>query len=940
MQQQVTQSASSLAVVEASGISHSYGKIQALDNISLRFASGQIIGVIGPDGVGKSTLLALLAGAKKLQQGKLQVLGGDMQQAAHRNRICPRIAYMPQGLGKNLYPTLSVAENLQFFASLFGHSKAEAKLRILQLTQATGLAPFLARPAGKLSGGMKQKLGLCCALIHDPDLLILDEPTTGVDPLARSQFWQLIGRIRAQRPQLTVLVATAYMDEASQFDQLLLIQQGEVLASGSPAEIYQRTNTQDLEQAFIRLLPNTSVEPAGIVSATPLEAVLTLEPSTEIAIEAQQLSMQFGDFTAVDQVSFQIRRGEIFGFLGSNGCGKSTTMKMLTGLLAATSGEAWLFGEKLAAGDLALRRRVGYMSQSFSLYAELTVRQNLQLHARLFGVAPAQVEARVQAMQQRFGLTAQAEQLPEQLPLGMRQRLSLAVAMVHQPDLLILDEPTSGVDPVARDQFWQLMLELAHRDQVTIFISTHFMNEAMRCDRISLMHAGKVLVSDTPKAIAGGGGTAELEQAFIQYLRAAGADAQLPAAQEAAADTTKPKALQQSEPKSVALPTGAALSTSAQPPVRLLSLRRLWALTRRESLELSRDPIRAVMALLGSLLLMVVIGFGITMDVADIRFAVLDHDQSVTSRDYVQQLAGSRYFAGQPLLTNQAQLDQQMQANQISLALEIPPNFGRDIERGSPVVVAAWLDGAMPKRAETMQGYVYGVHQLWLAQRANQQGLTVPVSLLEPRYRYNPDVRSLVAIVPAVIPMLLLMIPAVLTALSVVREKELGSMINLYVTPASRAEFLLGKQLPYIAMALVSFGLMLLLARWLFQVPLTGSLGFYLCSALAFVIFATGFGLLASTFTKSQVSAIVIAVLGTMIPSIQFAGMIDPVSSLEGSGRLIGELHPVSHFLTISRGVFNKGLGFTELAPDLLAIVLAGPVVLLLAMALLPKQER
>jgi ribosome-dependent ATPase len=934
-------------VVEATGIRHSYGKMQALGNISLRFNSGQIIGVIGPDGVGKSTLLALLAGAKQLQQGKLQVLGGDMQQKAHRNRICPRIAYMPQGLGKNLYPTLSVAENLQFFASLFGHSQAQAKLRILQLTQATGLAPFLARPAGKLSGGMKQKLGLCCALIHDPDLLILDEPTTGVDPLARSQFWQLISRIRQQRPQLTVLVATAYMDEASQFDQLLLMHQGDILASGSPAEIYQRSQTQDLEQAFIRLLPNTSAEPVGPLHTTPLAAVPALEPSTEIAIEAQQLSMQFGDFTAVDQVSFQIRRGEIFGFLGSNGCGKSTTMKMLTGLLAATSGEAWLFGEKLAAGDLALRRRVGYMSQAFSLYAELTVRQNLQLHARLFGVAPEHIEARVHAMQQRFGLTAQAEQLPDQLPLGMRQRLSLAVAMVHQPDLLILDEPTSGVDPVARDQFWQLMLELAHRDQVTIFISTHFMNEAMRCDRISLMHAGKVLISDTPTAIAGGGGTAELEQAFIQYLRAAGADAQLPAAAEAVADKAQPNELEQAESAnaalsaSAALPTSAALSASAaQQPVRLFSLRRLWALTRRESLELSRDPIRAVMALLGSLLLMVVIGFGITMDVADIRFAVLDHDQSVKSRTYVQQLAGSRYFAEQPALNSLAQLDQQMQANQISLALEIPPNFGRDIERGSPVVVSAWLDGAMPKRAETMQGYVYGMHQLWLAQQASQQGVTVPVSLLEPRYRYNPDVRSLVAIVPAVIPMLLLMIPAVLTALSVVREKELGSMINLYVTPASRAEFLLGKQLPYIAMALVSFGLMLLLARWLFQVPLTGSLGFYLGSAFAFVIFATGFGLLASSFTNSQVSAIVIAVLGTMIPSIQFAGMIDPVSSLEGSGRLIGELHPVSHFLTISRGVFNKGLGLTELAPDLLAIMLAGPVVLLLAMALLPKQER
>lgn len=908
-------------VVKVQSVSLSYGNTVALVDLTLQIPAGQMVGLLGPDGVGKSSLLALLAGARQIQQGRIEVLGGDINKSSHRRRVCPAIAYMPQGLGKNLYLSLSVEENLQFFARLFGHNAAERRRRIDELTAATGLAGFLNRPAGQLSGGMKQKLGLCCALIHDPELLILDEPTTGVDPLSRSQFWQLIGHIRAQKPDLSVLVATAYMDEASHFDHLLVMNAGTLLAQGSPAQLYQQTGCSTLEAAFIQLLPPELRALHQPVLVSPLAA----QAEPVIAIAAEQLTMKFDDFVAVDAVSFQIRQGEIFGFLGSNGCGKTTTMKMLTGLLPASSGKAWLFGQELTSHDLSIRNRVGYMSQSFSLYNQLTVRQNLQLHARLFHLPEEQIAGRIELMLSRFSLKAQQHSLPDQLPLGMRQRLSLAVAMVHQPELLILDEPTSGVDPIARDQFWQLMLDLARNDKVTIFISTHFMNEAERCDRISLMHAGKVLVSDTPANLAADHQDS-LEQAFIWYLQQAGAGAP-PAA------VSEPVTLDQT-----AVPAKKPASRN-----RLFSWRRLFSYSRREALELKGDPIRGALALFGSLVLLLFFGYGITMDVDDLTFAVLDQDQSLLSQNYVQNLAGSRYFIQKPDLTSQAQLDARMRSGELALALEIPPGFGRRLSRGEPVEIGAWIDGAMPTRAETTKGYVLGMHLYWLAQQARLHGGSSTLSqqaVVQTRFRYNPDIRSLVAMVPALIPMLLLMIPALLTALSVVREKELGSIINLYVTPVSRLEFLLGKQLPYLLLALLNYALMLLMAVTLFAVPFTGSLLALSLSVLVFVIFATAFGLLASTFTRSQIAAILLTVLGTIIPAVQFAGMINPVSALEGGGRLIGELHPASHMLTISRGVFSKGLQLADIYPSLLAITAAVPVVLLSALLLLKKQER
>ena len=903
-----------LALLQA--LSLRYGDTQALADITLELPAGRMLGLIGPDGVGKSSLLSLIAGARELQDGQLTVLGGDMASRAHRERVCPRIAYMPQGLGRNLYPTLSVEENLQFFGRLFGHGAAERRRRIDELCRSTGLLPFLDRPAGKLSGGMKQKLGLCCALIHDPDLLILDEPTTGVDPLSRAQFWQLIARIRAQRPGMSVIVATAYMEEAEAFDHLVAMDAGRVLATGTPADL--RGSHATLEQAFIALLPEEKRRGHREVVVPPLADGADEPP----AIEARGLTMRFGDFTAVDHVDFRIRRGEIFGFLGSNGCGKSTTMKMLTGLLSASEGQAWLFGREVDPHDLQTRRRVGYMTQAFSLYGELSVRQNLVLHGRLFAVPAGELPARVDEMLQRFGLEAVQHNLPETLPLGMRQRLSLAVAMVHRPELLILDEPTSGVDPVARDMFWQLMVELARRDGVTIFISTHFMNEALRCDRISLMHAGKVLVSDTPAAIQASRGAATLEQAFIAYLREA--TGEMAAAPEAA-------------PQAEASPPAAAA-----PRPRRFSLARAWSYSLREALELQRDPVRATLALLGTAILMFIIGYGISLDVEHLRFAVLDQDQTGLSRSYAQRLAGSRYFVEQAPLQDHADLDRRMRAGELAMAIEIPHGFARDVARGHAAQVGVWVDGAMPTRGETSRGYVQAMHQLWLVEMARERlGVTLAApSSVELRYRYNPDVKSLPAMVPAVIPMLLMMIPAMLTALSVVREKELGSILNLYVTPVRRSEFLLGKQLPYVVLAMLNFFLLVALAVTVFGVPLKGSLAALSLAALLYVIAATGLGLLASTFTRSQIAALFVTMIGTLIPCVQFAGLIDPVSSLEGVGAFVGRIYPAAHFLTISRGVFSKALTLNDLWSSLWPLAAAVPVILGLSMALLRKQDK
>lgn len=907
-------------VARLEGISHHYGETAALCDITLDFPAGCMVGLIGPDGVGKSTLLGLIAGARELQQGRLQVLGGDMASHRFRNQAAPRIAYMPQGLGGNLYHTLTVDENIAFFADLFGLTGASRRLQIDRLLDATGLLAFRERPAGKLSGGMKQKLGLCCALIHNPDLLILDEPTTGVDPLSRKRFWDLIDTIRGQSSGMSVLVATAYMEEAERYDWLVAMDAGKVLATGSPAELRQQTGTDNLDDAFIALLPDSRREQElGVPVSAQATASPTPENSTP-AIVAENLTLKFGSFTAVKDVSFAIPKGEIFGFLGSNGCGKTTTMKMLTGLLTPTEGKVALFGEPLDAKDLATRRKVGYMSQSFSLYGELTVRQNLDLHARLFHLPEAKIAKRISSLTREFGLEEVLDHQAGALPLGVRQRLSLAVAVVHEPELLILDEPTSGVDPGARNRFWQLLMRLSREDGVTIFISTHFMNEGERCDRISLMHAGEVLACDTPQALIEQTGSDSLEGAFMTTLEAV-----------------------DKEPESQT--SGTLLNKEGGQPERprAFSPQRLLAYGRREARELLRDPIRMAFAFIGSALLMLILGYGITMDVEDLPFAVLDRDQTPQSRDYIAAISGSRYFVEQPALSTAEELERRMRSGELSLAIEIPSGFGRDMKRGRDTELAVWVDGAMPFRGETILGYVQGMHISYLSEQARQAWGEVPtLSLvsLEDRYRYNQDFRSLDAMVPAVIPILLIFIPAILMALGIVREKELGSITNLYVTPVTRLEFLLGKQLPYIAFSMVSYASLVLLAVYLFDVPLKGGLLTLTFGALLFVTATTALGQVMSTFASTQIAALAATAILTILPTVQFSGLTEPVSSLSGAGAWIGPFWPATWFLQISRGVFTKGLTLADMQGAFLALAAFIPVLTGLAMVLLRKQGR
>ncbi len=884
-------------------VTHRYRKHAALDALSLDLPTGQLVGFIGPDGVGKSTLLGLITGAKKLQAGTIDVLGGPIDDPAHRRGVSPAIAFMPQGLGRNLYAELSVRENLEFFSRLFGQGQKERDIRIAALLSATGLAPFADRLMGKLSGGMKQKLGLCCALIHDPKLLVLDEPTTGVDPLSRRQFWALIDAIREHDPELSILVSTAYMEEAERFDWIVAMDAGRALFQGSPAEL--KGEAEDLETAYRRL------QARGKMPSAP-DVVPDKRTDAEPVIVARGLTRRFGDFTAVDSVNFSIHLGEIFGFLGSNGCGKSTTMKMLTGLLPSSAGEASLFGKAVDARNRELRREIGYMSQAFSLYGELTVHQNLQLHARIFAI-PDQ-EARIDELTERFGLNAHRETLAAALPLGIKQRLSLAVAVIHRPRVLILDEPTSGVDPEARDSFWALLVELSRGENVTIFVSTHFMGEAERCDRVSFMHAGQVLAEGTPGDLIAAEGADSLEGAFIAILEAAEPPAPV-AAPEVSVDATSAE-------------SGGGVGRAA-------------AYARRETVEVLRDPVRLAFAFVGSALLMLVFCFGITLDIEELDFAVLDLSQSPESRAYISEIAGSRYFEPTPPLESAAEGRQRLTAGEVSLVVELPPDFGRKLRAGEPTEVLATVDGSIPFKGETVEGYVAGLHQTFLDALARDSGVRQPeIARIEPRFRYNQSFESIAALAPAMPAILLIMLPAVLTAVSVARERELGSVTNFYVTPTTRFEFLIGKQLPYIAIAFANFLLLTAMTIVVFGVPLKGNPVPLAIGALLYVWATTSYGLLIATMTSSQVAATFATVIASVVPTIQFSGLLQPVSTLEGGAQTIGSLWPSSYFLHLNVGAFTKGLSWEALGPDILALACFGPVLTVIAALSLRSQEK
>ncbi|WP_107929303.1 ABC transporter ATP-binding protein/permease [Neisseria animaloris] len=1034
--------------VSLRSVSHRYGKtVTALDDVSLTIPRGVTVGLIGPDGVGKSTLLSLIAGVKIIQSGTVEVFGHDMAAKAARQALSHRIAFMPQGLGRNLYPTLSVYENVDFHARLFGLNAAERKARISRLLAATGLAPFPDRAAGKLSGGMKQKLSLCCALVHSPDLLILDEPTTGVDPLSRRQFWVLVDELQAESAGMTVIVATAYIEEAERFGHLLAMDDGKLLVNKPTREVMRDSGAATLEAAYVQMLPSEKQQGSGGLAMTPFVA----DPDAPPAIEAHGLTKRFGSFTAVDRVSFKIAQGEIFGFLGSNGCGKSTTMKMLTGLLEASEGKAELLGRPIEAGNIQTRMRVGYMSQAFSLYEELSVRDNLMLHARLYQMGAAGEQAVADALVQ-FDLSDAADAKPASLPLGIRQRLQLAAACLHKPEVLILDEPTSGVDPAARDMFWRHLLKLSREDKITIFVSTHFMNEAERCDRISFMHKGRVLAVGTPAELTARQAAPNLEEAFVRYLlddeaqeglserlsetlvskqtnNATVPPQQVAAASERPSETEsvaqlaarivradqdldvragiRPSenvrsdsglaSLQVSEGQTVIAPKTPISSTQAElrsetgkmtereqvadvsdrpsetesfaqvaarsvqadqdldvqagirpsentPPTDTLKywLASVRTFALRETKELLRDKVRLFFALAGPVILMVALSWSVSFDVKDLTFTVLDHDQTTESRRLTEYFSGSRYFQQQPPLSSPSDIDTALQSAQTRLVIEIPEGFGRDMLAGRRPEAAFYVDGAMPFNASNIQGYIGGIFALYGQDLARETGLTLPppAAKIEQRFMYNQDFESIFAIAPGVLMLVLMLIPAMMSVVGVVREREIGSISNFYTSPATVPQFLLGKQLPYIAVGMVNYVVLTAMMVFGFGVPVKGSLLVLTAGTLILLFVSTALGLLASTVVRSQVAAISLTAIVIMIPTFNYSGFLHPLSSMEGGAYWMGKLMPASWYLNISIGSFTKGLGGHDLSREMLVLLAFYVVYFTSACWILKKQEK
>ena len=919
--------------VSISRLSHRFGKTQALDDVSLDIPRGITVGLIGPDGVGKSTLLSLVAGVRVIQGGRVEVLGGDMADKNVRREMSHRVAFMPQGLGRNLYPTLTVAENIDFHARMFGLNAKQRQERIRRLTEATGLLPFVDRAAGKLSGGMKQKASLCCALVHSPDLLILDEPTTGVDPLSRRQFWALVDDLRQEHAGMTVIVATAYIEEAQQFERLLAMDAGRLLENKPTAEVLREYGADNLEEAYIKMLPPEKQQGSGGLELTPFVPV----PDAPPAMEAHGLTKRFGSFTAVDHVSFTIQKGEIFGFLGSNGCGKSTTMKMLTGLLEATEGTAEILGRPASAGGIETKMRVGYMSQAFSLYEELSVRQNLQLHAELYDMGDRGAAAVAEALEQ-FDLAGVADTAPASLPLGIRQRLQLAAACLHHPEILILDEPTSGVDPAARDRFWRHLLKLSRQDKITIFVSTHFMNEAGRCDRISFMHKGRVLAVGTPQELVQRRHAPDLEEAFVRYLIDAEAE---DGGGEKVSDGLEADRLSEN------VVSEQAERPSETPKFDTTSFRYWFSMVRtfavREAKELLRDRIRLFFAVFGPLIMMAAVSWGVSFDVQNLKYAVYDQDQSAQSRQLAEYFAGSPYFAEQPPIRSADEIDTVLQSSRAVLVIDIPSGFGRELERGRAPEVGFYIDGAMPFNATTTRGYILGLLAAYGKDRIAATGL--PISLeapaaVEPRFMYNQDFDSINAIAPGVMMMVLMMIPAMMAAVGVVRERETGSIANFYASPATAAQYLIGKQLPYIAVGMVNFAAMMLMMLLWFGVPLKGSFAALALGTLLMAAASTAMGLLVSCFVRSQLAALFAASIIAMIPAMNYSGFLYPMSTLSGGGYAIGKTFPASWYLTVSLGTFAKGLGLRDLLPQYAAISAFAAGCIALSCLLLKKQEK
>ncbi len=944
--------------------------VRALDNISVQVQRGKVTALVGPDGAGKTTLLRLAAGLMSADSGELEVLGINV--AADPQQVQDRIGYMPQRFG--LYEDLSVQENLNLYADLNNVSIAERRERYPQLLEMTALGPFVGRLAGQLSGGMKQKLGLACTLVRSPELLLLDEPTVGVDPLSRRDLWAIIQQLTGEQ-NLTVLLSTAYLDEAQRCDEAIVLHEGHVLAESPPEEISRlaadrtfllqpqaKQSARGLQAQLldepqvidavpeggkVRLVLRRDVDVETTVQqlagenwpipATPKFEdgfMILLHTSTAAAtaghelqlarppqnlengavVEVHDLVRQFGNFTAVDHLSFEVRQGEVYGLLGPNGAGKTTTFRMLCGLLPATSGTLRVAGVDLRLARASARQRIGYVAQKFSLYAQLTVVENLEFFCGAYGLRGQQRRQRVHWALEQFELQPFANLPSGQLPGGYKQRLAMAVALVHEPAILFLDEPTSGVDPLARREFWQRITALAAQG-VTVIVTTHFMEEAEYCDRVAILDAGRILAQGTPgelrsQAERSINSESTMEDAFIAIVEKA----------RRGSSNGNEEQLKQAK-------TPLPVDFGSHPDWMRPKGRRVWALVKKESRQMVRDASSIAIGIVLPVILILLFGYGLSLDVRNIPLAVVMEEPSPDAIDLAAGFELSPYF--EPVTTTaMPEARRMMRARKVDAIVRIQSDFGRDLSLGD-AKVQILVQGTDANRARIIQAYAQGAVGRWSARRGAQGQVTVagPVAVAD-RLWFNAANESRYFLVPGLIVLIMTLIGSFLTTLVMAREWERGTLEALFVTPVRAGEILLGKTIPNFGLGMIGLVLCVVTAKFLFHVPLRGSIWLLTASSMLYLVVALALGLLISTAVKSQFVASQITILITFLPALMLSGFLFDLRNMPAFVQAITYIVPARYFVAVLQTVFLAGNVWQVILPSLLVLALIAVVLL------------
>jgi ABC-2 type transport system ATP-binding protein len=926
----------------------------ALDNISAQFKRGYITGLVGPDGAGKTTLVRIIAGLLSPTEGQLTVEGFNPTKDA--KELHTILGYMPQKFG--LYEELTVMENLLLYAELKGVVGNERTQMIAKLLDFTSLGPFTRRLAGKLSGGMKQKLGLACTLLGRTQVLLLDEPSFGVDPISRRELWSMVNNLLSEK--VTVIWSTSYLEEAESCHEVLLLNEGKLAYYGPPQiatqKIIGRTVQIDhiqgqgnrrqvlknalyaeevkdagLQASQVHLLlkergklPNlaslkagptaifTAVDPrfedafmdrvggapkGGSVLANMMPPVHSTI-SSDIAIEVEALTKLFGTFVATDHITFKVKRGEIFGLLGPNGAGKSTTFRMMCGLLLPTSGTIRILGINLQENPPKARQHIGYMAQKFSLYGNLSVQQNLQFFSGIYGLTGKYQAERIDIMTKIFGLKPYLKSTTQEMPMGFKQRLALACAIMHEPLILFLDEPTSGVDPVTRREFWMHINALVEKG-ITIMVTTHFMDEAENCDRIGLVYRGQLIAMGTPEELKQLAASEKnpkptIEDTFIELVT-----------------QYDQKTQAQPEPVSPAIETTPHEKFEMQENVtaRHRSFQRWLALCRKEFYQIIRDPSIFIGGFVLPVVMLFLFGFGINLDYKHLPIGLLLNNNSAPeARDLARAFYYSPYIKAKTFY-NESDAANQLLAGNIKGFASIQSNFDKQLKQlGVSAPLQIITDGSQPNTAEFVKNYALGAWQIWQQLRIQEVDKPATLNIVEtqPRYWFNPAAISKFYLIPGSIAIIMTVTGALLTSLVIAREWESGTMEALLSTAMTRHEFFFSKLIPYYLISMLSMFVCFLLTRIL-GVPYRGSIWILFIETSLFLGSALGLGLLLSTTLRNQFNAAQAALNIAYLPAVILSGYAFEISSMPKIIQAVTYLIPARYFVTVLHTLYLAG---------------------------------